>query len=1204
MLTSEEMKKYGMTVIGDDPLGRPVEPFPEDIDNDGILSTFAKSIVYGFHTLAIGAVGTAEEVFEHIIPITEEGGWIEQARNNIVNSRRGFEVSPDNAAEWAGAVVGQALPYIGAAFAGQLYAGTLGSMAVGFATEGQEAYDRAIARGSSESSANLERGIVGVVNAAIEGLQMGKLMKFTKGSKITLKVIRDSISRKAYDKALAAGGKLTAGILRNALSEGFEEALQEGVQFTVPYLMEGADSLPLKEDGSVDKFAILEQVSAAALAGAVASPFLGLAKAGLGAASMPSDRAINTVRERILKGKISAEEKAASLDFLKTIEGTKLSKVTAKELKELIPEDEQVAIIEESKIDKRLRETAVKDEEGNPRMVFHGTTEEFTEYDPSEGGMYGPGIYLTENPEVASGYATEGIGANVRPSFVNIKNPFDVESTVVSKKDALRAIKNALIDTPGINTSKVKISSDKITYDVLTAAINGASVGKPNIAGLVNKVIRELGFDGITHMGGLRSGGEQHKVWIAFDNKQVIPAYSKMELSDPIKVIASSSRLQAININEHMRFLEKFNKNINTWNDAIKGKRKGYGTVKVPKLLDNFNQSDIDRVMKTISTVYAGNGRKITLANKAFIDLFMNGELPSAENLRLLDPILGFRNTNALRDLIHLSEKKDLKLRTKFLRSIGEALNIPKAVLSSVDFSASLRQGFFMLFTDPKSWAKGVSAGYKAFFSPEYAKFVDVIIKTDPQYTKAKRSGLEESEFGHVSKTEEYFASKWAGMIPGIKASERSFVTAMNMMRFQTFYNIAEDWAGTGQGSKENLNALAKIVNHLTGRGDVKTLKPFMPTLNITFFSPQLVISRFQTIGDLFKTETSVDGKTKWNPASKMLAWTLIKAFGTGALVLAALSRIKGVKVEYDPRSTDFGKVQIGDTRIDFWAGYSQIMRLIAGMATGERKTTGTGEIIQADRMQTVTRFLQTKLSPLAGLALDMNRGENFRGDELEGTPQAVIGQIYERFTPLFLQDMADAIRYQGLGTESLVTSTLALHGVNTMTYPESESTVLAKVKNHYAESVFETQWDNLGPIIQSMLKQRFPFITDQEKRVGEEMLHKPARARYIQDIRDSEREIISFFSESDQLELQKLLVDVGGVTRKINGDWYLNINRYKRYKTDVADRLKEVIPSLLKLDLPPMFKRNYIETVIKMVKDQVRQELVWNANMEDLERL
>lgn len=993
---------------------KPLDLIPKDEvpDNDGLLETVAKSVVSGFHTVGAGIVGTGEEIFEHIIPVLDEGdNFLERMRENIQFSQKHFETTPDNAAEWVGKVLGQAFPIIGSAFAAGAWGGPLMAAAAGFAVEGQSAYDIAKSRGATETQANRDRMIIGGVNSAIEFLQIGKLLKFAKEGKGSLSAFKSAVTQKAWDRALSEGGKLTAKTLRNSVFEGITEAVQEGVGFAEPYIFDGTKSLPLKEDGTPDYGSIVEQIATAGLAGAVVSPFVALGKVGLNVASMPSDKAMSTLRQSILSSKtIPLDRKAVLVHELTRMGNYKQSAIDRSEL---------------------------------PRGVTASKVRE----------------------------------AN---KFVDTLEKFD--AGILKLKD---------------------LATGKVIFKV----------------------------------------------------KELIPSNPNALLT------ARETRL----------------------------------------LLDHVKNSNY----------YAGNVAARSKTVKAMTDMFIRGKLPDAEQISLLEPVLGTKITRELGSTVESLKRKNLKLGQKIWANFIEAMNIPRALKACTDLSQTLRQGFFVNLRHPISIGlPAMKIAYRSFASPEYAEYADMEISTHPWFDIAKRSGLEKTEIGSAAKTEEYFPSKFAGRAPGVRASERAYVTPANYERHKLFYKTLEDWVGRGKLTIDDsgitgeysgsLRDLASMINHLTGRGDIKALKKLSPALNIAFFSPALFQSNIQKVSDLF---------TKDAPVRKVLAGHLVSAVGTGITILMLAKELekkygkKKISVELDPRSTDFGKVVMGNTHVDFWAGYSQIARLVVQMASGEKKTTAAGKIIDVNRTAIAARFLQTKLSPVAGFLVDTARGENFQGNIIERTPEGLAKQGWNLVIPLFLDDVKSSIQYQGLGMESLLGGGLMLHGIGVQTYPESESTKLLHIKDQVAQKMFGSQWDELGPINQKLLRVEFPIIQDQEKRVMEENLHKPTSIRYIDDVKKTERTIVNNLPKEVRQELNALLVDVGGISRKISSDWYLNDKRYAEYLLNTQKELKEVLPDVLKLDLPPQFKRQFVEYIIASVKNKIRHQIVMSATLEDIER-
>jgi len=76
----------------------------------------------------------------------------------------------------------------------------------------------------------------------------------------------------------------------------------------------------------------------------------------------------------------------------------------------------------------------VVDAEGKPLVVYHGTPRDFSSFQLSSIGRFGPGIYLTDDPKSASEYAVahtasakrggHSVAASVMPLYVRVQRPF------------------------------------------------------------------------------------------------------------------------------------------------------------------------------------------------------------------------------------------------------------------------------------------------------------------------------------------------------------------------------------------------------------------------------------------------------------------------------------------------------------------------------------------------------------------------------------------------------------------------------------------------------------------------------------------------------------------------------------------------------------------------------------------------------------
>lgn len=73
------------------------------------------------------------------------------------------------------------------------------------------------------------------------------------------------------------------------------------------------------------------------------------------------------------------------------------------------------------------------DSNGKPLKVFHGTTFDYGDFDTGNkknGAVLGYGAYFTDNPDRAAAYAGGHEGANTKPTYLAVKNPFVVNGTL------------------------------------------------------------------------------------------------------------------------------------------------------------------------------------------------------------------------------------------------------------------------------------------------------------------------------------------------------------------------------------------------------------------------------------------------------------------------------------------------------------------------------------------------------------------------------------------------------------------------------------------------------------------------------------------------------------------------------------------------------------------------------------------------------
>lgn len=180
---------------------------------------------------------------------------------------------------------------------------------------------------------------------------------------------------------------------------------------------------------------------------------------------------------------------------------------------------------------------------GKPKDLYHGTNVEVKSYDPSRadvGALYGPGFYMTENPKIASGYASEiGKPNNVLKVHTVIKNPFDIDAPI--SKAVIESINKVLVQRsmeplmpPSENPFLKSLNISEKMRETLLSGGNTWHRLERRLGGAgANEVLQAAGFDGITHVGGKLSGGEKHQVWIAFKPEQIKSATGNRGTYDP-----------------------------------------------------------------------------------------------------------------------------------------------------------------------------------------------------------------------------------------------------------------------------------------------------------------------------------------------------------------------------------------------------------------------------------------------------------------------------------------------------------------------------------------------------------------------------------------------------------------------------------------------------------------------------------------------
>ena len=590
----------------------------------------------------------------------------------------------------------------------------------------------------------------------------------------------------------------------------------------------------------------------------------------------------------------------------------------------------------------------------------------------------------------------------------------------------------------------------------------------------------------------------------------------------------------------------------------------------------------------------------------ALHDMFTEGKIFRPFEIEYARKVWGGNIANVLQELSTRANPET------FMNQLIEAMNLPRSSMAAGDLSRTFRQ-HILLTGSPKTLIKSIRQDWKLLLSnPKVAEQMDMGMLTSQfgQWAVSK-AGIRWNKIGGGVETgTERFLSMKTGSkvrkfltnIPGYgkltTRSESAYTIGGNATRLEVLKGLLGGREFKTL-TKKQAKDLGRIADILTGEGNASILGKMGPVLYTMLFSTRLLASRIQAFTELIPGLSNMDA-----PARKVLAWQLVKAWGVQAAIISSAAMLPGVEVERDPRSTDFGKMRIGDTRIDLMGGFQQIFRTIAQLITKQRKGR-TGDMIDAEMMDTAIGFLQSKLAPAPSYAIDLIRGETFYGEEVELTKEQVIQQIYENAAFLWLQDVVDALRYQGfLGGVGV--APLTFLGVGASTYPLQPGTKLALQRNELSMEVFGKKWNELGPAVQKYAKENFPELAEWEREADMQQNSPRLAMRRVERLAKIRKDMHDQLPADVSIELDKLAVDNYGVDEFVADGWKLNPKRFKEYKNTTVDVLTDIVRKMVGdtmwNTLTPDIKKSMLEGLVVKVKQSVRQKIVNEANVKDLE--
>lgn len=368
----------------------------------------------------------------------------------------------------------------------------------------------------------------------------------------------------------------------------------------------------------------------------------------------------------------------------------------------------------------------------------------------------------------------------------------------------------------------------------------------------------------------------------------------------------------------------------------------------------------------------------------------------------------------------------DLKNQTKkltledFKKTPGKTIakvasntaGLMKSLKATLDNSALGRQGLKLMFSDPKIWAKNSLQSFKDIFQTLKGQDALSEIRAEVLSRPNAMNGLYKKEGLAVGTKEEAFPTSLPEKIPGVgrvfKAAETAFTAFQYRSRADVFDKYVEVAKKAGV---DDFSGIGKVANSLTGRGTFgQKGEGAANVANNFMFSPRLIKSHI----DLLTAHAFDSGISKF--ARKQAAYNLVKVIAGVATVNIIANALKPGSAETDTRSSDAGKIRIGDTRFDYTGGMASLVTLgtrLAPLLVGQKsftKSSTTKKLTQINAkdkkgqpafgaqtgLDVFFDFLTNKASPVASLVVNQLRDQNF-----DGSKPTLKSQTESAFVPL-----------------------------------------------------------------------------------------------------------------------------------------------------------------------------------------------------------
>jgi hypothetical protein len=471
------------------------------------------------------------------------------------------------------------------------------------------------------------------------------------------------------------------------------------------------------------------------------------------------------------------------------------------------------------------------------------------------------------------------------------------------------------------------------------------------------------------------------------------------------------------------------------------------------------------------------------------------------------------------------------------------------------------------------------------------------LAETNPLYAKLLAKGFGKKVGKGAEFTHKYTLGQFARVY---NASMRGYITSANWA-MQSLWDLRiNQWERQGvditdvmlRDLADSINTIAGLSKPRSGWGKAlaRTLAPIM-------WSPTLTFSRLKA-----PTQIVFNKTMRWEVA-QILGADL--AYGVALMGVATLIGARfwpddwpEFSVEWDPSSTDFGKLKIGNARFGLFGDQGPYIRAIFQTIWPTKKSQA-GRIRKVDywswdeRSEPIKQLLRNKRAPLVDLVSKIATGTTFYGGEAFPQEQSkafhATKETYERLAPFWFSGGIESAIDNGIpiGTVSALNE---FFSGQSLSYEPSKRSQLQILEDVAALTAHNKLWDDLTLKQQEGLYKGTPEMADLELQIAKERGDIRPEELNLSKSNRVARQITKAMPEDVRKELRSLGVQIPGLTRTLR-KLYLNDKRYAAYQKAVTAEIKK--------ELTKRLSRPVYQTWSPKKKQEKLKEYITDAKTE-----